>query len=74
MKPYEDVCAPCEQNRDQLRSALSEGDKDLPMEDWLAHINPPKVCVYSTILSFVAQEQGCSLSRFGLKPFEAVHI
>ena len=45
MKPYKNVCAPCVQNRDQLRSALSEGDKDLLMEDWLAHISPSK-CVY----------------------------
>ena len=45
MKPYENVCTPHEQNRDQLRSALSEGDKDLFMEDWLAHISPSK-CVY----------------------------
>ena len=42
MKPSEDVSAPCEQNRNQLRSALSEGDKDLLMEDWLAHISPSK--------------------------------
>ena len=45
MKPYENVGTPCEQNRDQLRSALSAGDKDLLMEDWLAHISPSK-CVY----------------------------
>ena len=44
MKPYEGVFAPCEQNRDQLRSALPEDDKDLLMEDWLAHISPSK-CV-----------------------------
>ena len=58
MKPYEDVCAPCEQNRDQLRSALSEDDKDLLMEDWLAHINPSKVCVYSTIFEFCRPRTG----------------
>ena len=41
------------------------------MEDCLALISPVSVCVYSTIyLSTVAQEQGCSLSRFGLKSFE----
>ena len=45
MKPYKDVCTPCEQNRDQLRSALSEGDKDLLMEDWFAHTTPSK-CVH----------------------------
>ena len=49
MKPYEDICASCEQNRDQLRSALSEGHKVLLMEDQFAHNNPSKVCVYSTI-------------------------
>ena len=33
MKPYQDMCAACEQNRDQLRSALFECDKDLLMKD-----------------------------------------
>ena len=33
MKPYQDMYAACEQNRDQLRSALFECDKDLLMMD-----------------------------------------
>ena len=42
MKPCEDVCAPCEQHRNQLHSAPSDGDKDLLIEDWLVHISPSK--------------------------------
>ena len=36
---------PCEQKQNQLRSALPEGDKDLLMEDWFAHIRPTR-CAY----------------------------
>ena len=42
MKPSDGIWAPCEQHRNQLRNALSEGDKDLLMEDWWAHISPSK--------------------------------
>ena len=64
---------PCEQHRNQLRSALSEGDKDLLMEDWLAHISPSKGVRTLYKIRVLSREQGCSRSRFGIKSFEVVH-
>ena len=42
MTPRQDVCARCEQFRNNLRSSLSEQDKKDIIENWLKHINSAK--------------------------------
>ena len=39
MTPRQDVCARCEQFRNNLRSSLSEQDRKDITENWLMHIN-----------------------------------
>ena len=74
MKPYKDFCAPCEQNQDQLRSAISEGDKDLLMKDWLAHISSSKcVRLLYNIWVLSPKNRDAVWAAFGLKSFEVLH-